>query len=142
MAIQGKKKTHVQFEAWMHSHNMHVPGNKVTVVSVDTFLGNKLPKNPTCADCNKQTLHRFSYIQRFKDDGLTKGRYTGKDGNFITTYAEEYNNEWVLYYSNKSKNAANRSLSLNNSTPLAHMHHQLTNDKHLKVAINALSQVK
>ena len=142
MAIQGKKKTEKQFDAWMRKNNMHIPGNRVTVVAVDNYLNNILPKVPTCADCSAQTLQRFHYIQRFKDAGLSKGRYTGKDGQFIVTYAEEYNNDWVLFYSNKAGNAAGRGLALNNSTPLAHMPHQLTNNAHLKVAINALGQVK
>jgi len=142
MAIQGTKKTQKQFDAFMHKNNMHIPGNHITIPAVDKFLNNVLPKNPTCQDCSTHTMHRFGYIQKFKDAGLSKGRYTGKDGNVIRTYSQEYNNDWVFFYAKKGKNAANRGLELNDGSPLMHIPHQVTNSMHFKAAIKALKQVK
>lgn len=131
-----------KFEKFMVKNKMNKAGHSISVSAVDKFLKNILPKNATCQDCRDQDLARLSYVGKFRDDGLLQGRYTGKDGTVIRTYPITYNNSWVLNYATKAFNAVIRGNKLNNSTPIAHMKHKTTNDKHFKAAQKALSLVK
>lgn len=142
MAIQSPAVPYPTFEKKMHKLNMHKPGNTVSVKVFDGLIKNKLPKSPTCKDCEAQKLARLSYLGKFRDDGLMYGRYTGQDGNIIRTYPVTANNAWVRNYANKSCNAAIRGKKLNDSTALMHMKHKTTNSVHFDTAIQALSNIK
>ncbi len=142
MAIQGTALPYTTFAQIMDSHKMNKHGNSITVVDVDKIINNILPPNPTCQDCRNQELSRLTYIGKYRDDGLLKGYYVGKDGPLIRNYDVRRNVDWVKNYAAKATNACIRGNKLNNSTPLPHMKHKLTNDIHFKTAIDELSLVK
>jgi len=141
MALLGKKRTHTSFDKFMRTHNMHKPGHAVSIKVIDKFLGNILPKNPTCADCRAQDLARLTYTNKFKDDGLLHGRYSGKNGPVFRTYPVSANHSFVMGYTSKAFNAATRGKKLNGSTAVSHMKHKKANDAHFDVALDALSNI-
>ena len=142
MAIVGPAVPYSTFLKKMKKLKMDIPGNSITVKALDTIIKNKLPKDPTCVDCRNQTLARLTYIGTFRDEGLLHGRYTGMDGNVVRTYDVIYNESWVRSYAAKAYNAAIRGKKLNDSTPVTHMTHKVTNSAHLDVAIKTLAKIK
>ena len=142
MAIQGPPTSRGAFNNWMATQNMDIPGNFITKLALDVFLNNKKPPNPTCKDCEQQTLDRLRYIGPYRDAGLSQGRYTGYDGMLIRTWHDKYNHTFIMNYVNKSVKAAGRALALNNSTHISLNKHKMTNNVRLKAAINELKQCK
>jgi len=143
MAIKGARITFKAFLRKMTTAKLHMqtPGSHITTSALDKLIGNVMPPNPDCKDCREHELARMHYTGQFRDYGLSRGFYFGLNNGILRTYTTNYNAGFVVKYAVKGRNAATRGKTLNDSSKLIDMHHQLANAQHFKVAIDALDKV-
>ena len=140
--LQKNRRKYIDVKAdLIKLYKMNKHGNKMLVSDFDNLINNHLPAKPSCLDCRDQNTARLQYAGRFRDDGLKNGFYFGKDGKYFVTYKITENLRFIKNYAHKARNAANRGMDLNDSTPAKHNPHKINNSNHFKNAIDALNKV-